>query len=99
MISSYLWMASLIIFGACLLYWRKKRKFDRTNEHGIEIFGSYLDKAKADTFDALLLWVGVVCFLGGVFLFVGIDITTLGWLIFALFIGFLLIGRTRNRRK
>ena len=58
MVGSYLWVASLMFFGARLLYWRKKRKFDRLNKQGIEVFGSYLEKAKADAFNTLLLWVG-----------------------------------------
>ena len=64
MIGSYLWVASLMFFGAWLLYWRKKRKFDRLNKQGIEVFGSYFKKARADAFDTLLLWIGwvsVVC--------------------------------------
>ena len=58
MVGSYLWVTSLIFFGAGLLYWRKKRKFDRLNKQGIEVFGSYLEKFKADAFDTSLLWVG-----------------------------------------
>ena len=58
MISVYLWIASSMLFGAWLLYWRKKRKFDRLNKHGIEVFGSYPDKAKSEALDSLLLWIG-----------------------------------------
>jgi hypothetical protein len=58
MTGNILWVVLLMFFGALLLYWRKKRKFDRLNKHGIEVFGSYLEKAKADVFNYLLLWVG-----------------------------------------
>lgn len=81
-----------------MLYWRKKRKFDRLNEHGIEIFGSYLEKAKADTFDTVLLWVGIATFVCGVFVLIGISNIALGWLVFAVLV-IILISRNRYRRK
>ena len=77
---------------------RKKRKFDRLNEHGIEIFGSYLEKAKADTFDTFLLWAGYLSFLSGAFMLMGITYTALSWLVFAVLV-FILISRSRYRRK
>jgi hypothetical protein len=66
MAAEYLWVVLLMFFGAWLLYWRKKRKFDRLNKHGIEKFGSYLEKAKADAFDALLLWLGYASLISAV---------------------------------
>lgn len=98
MISAYLWIASLMLSGAWLLYWRKKRKFDRLNEHGIEIFGSYPEKAKSDAFDALLLWVGCASVIIGVFVLMAVSYTALGWLVFSI-LAVILIKRSRNRRR
>jgi hypothetical protein len=71
MISAYIWFVMLLLFGVWLLYWRKKRKYDRLNEHGREAFGSYLEKVRADAFDTLLLWVGCVCLIGAVIMLGG----------------------------
>jgi hypothetical protein len=95
MTSTYLWIASLMFFGAWLLYWRKKRKFDRLNEHGIEEFGSYREKIKADAFDTLLLWAGCISLISGVFVLIATDYTVLGWLVFAIF-AFMLIRSNRR---
>ena len=81
MIGVYLLIAASLLCGAWLLYWRKKRKFDRRNEHGIESFGSYQEKIKADTFDTLLLWAGYASFISGVFMLLGITYTSLGLLL------------------
>lgn len=70
MIGIYLWIVSLMFIGACLLFWRKKRKFDRSNDHGIEVFENYPKKFKADTFDKLILWTGWTCIIISFFLFV-----------------------------
>ena len=80
------------------MYWRKKRKFDRLNDHGIEKFGSYPEKTKAVAFDNLLLWVGYVSFISGVLVLMTISYTVLGGLVFAVLV-VILIRRSRNRRK
>ncbi|MGV7235643.1 MAG: hypothetical protein ACQ9ET_05220 [Nitrosomonadaceae bacterium] len=71
MAGEYLWVVLLMVFGAWLLYWRKKRKYDRLNDHGIEEFGSYLEKVRADAFNTLLLWVGCVCLIAAVIMLGG----------------------------
>jgi len=73
MIGSYLWVVSLMFFGAGLLYWRKKRKFDRKNRQGVEIFGSYFEKVKADAFNTLLLWVGNASLISSVFVLLMVN--------------------------
>ena len=98
MTGEYLWVVLLMFFGVLLLYWRNKRKFDRLNEHGIEIFGSYLEKAKADAFDTLLEYAGYVSFISGLFVLMGISYTALGWLAFAVLV-VILISIGRYRRK
>ena len=73
MIGNILWAVLLMLFGSWLLYWRKKRKFDRLNEHGIEIFISYPKKVKAVAFDTLLLWTGCVSVIGAIIVLGKID--------------------------
>lgn len=98
MAGAYLWIVSLMFFGAWLLYCRKKRKFNRLNEFGIEVFDSYPDKVKADTFDTLLLWVGAASLISSVFMLMMADYTAMGWLTFFI-VAVFLIRRSRNRRK
>ena len=98
MAGTYLLIASLLFLGAWLLCWRKKRKFDRLNELGIEVFGSYPEKAKADAFDTLLLWTGYVSFISGVIVLMSISYTALGWLVFSILV-FMVVRRSRHRRK
>ena len=98
MIGVYLLIASSLFCGAWLLYWRKKRKFDRRNEHGIESFGSYQEKIKADAFDTLLLWAGYASFISGVFMLLGITYTSLG-LLLATILAIFMIRRRHKYRK
>ena len=72
MIRTYLLIIILLIVGTRLLYWRKKRKFDRLNEHGVERFGSYREKVAADTFNTVLQWIGYASLIVGFFLIMGL---------------------------
>ena len=98
MIGVYLLIAASMFCGAWLLYWRKKRKFDRRNEHGIESFGSYQEKIKADTFDTLLLWAGYASFISGVFMLLGITYTSLGLLLVTILAIFMIRRRHKYRK-
>ena len=98
MIGVYLMIAASMFCGAWLLYWRKKRKFDRRNEHGIESFGSYREKVKADAFDTLLLWAGYASFISGVLILLGISYTSLGLTLFILLIMVMVIRRHKRRK-
>jgi hypothetical protein len=71
--SKYLWIVVLMGCGAWALYWRKKRKFDRTNDKGIEIYPSYGKKMLGEAFDKLLLWIGYVCITVSVWLILSLD--------------------------
>ena len=62
-----------MVCGAWALYWREKRKFDRTNDKGIEIFRSYRRKLFGEAFDALLLWMGYACIIISLFLILSLD--------------------------
>ena len=98
MIGVYLLIAASMLCGAWLLYWRNKRKFDRRNDHGIESFGSYQKKIKADAFDTLLLWAGYVSFMAGVFMLLGISYTSLGLLLLTI-LAIIMIRRRHKYRK
>lgn len=87
-----------MLFRAWLLYWRKKRKFDRLNEYSIEVFGSYPDKAKSEALDSLLLWIGCASVTVSVFVLLSVSYTALGWLFFSI-LAVILIRRSRYRRK
>lgn len=95
---TYLLIIILLLFGAWLLYCRKKRKFDRMNEHGVEVFGSFNEKAKAEVFDTLLIWAGYACFISGVLVLMGISYTVFGWLFFAI-VAIYLIRNNHYRQK
>lgn len=47
------------VLGLVLIYWVKKRRFDRTTIYGTEQFQSYKDKAGAKLVDALLWGLGL----------------------------------------
>ena len=47
------------LLGLALVYWAKKRRFDRTTIYGTEQFQSYRHKAGAKLMDALLWGLGV----------------------------------------
>ena len=58
----------LTIIGLALGLWKGKRKFDRTNEHGVEQFRSFGGKMVATTFDDLLSWVAIGSLFVGLFI-------------------------------
>ena len=47
------------LLGLALVYWAKKRRFDRTTIYGTEQFPSYRHKAGAKLVDALLWGLGL----------------------------------------
>ena len=47
------------LLGLALVYWAKKRRFDRTTIYGTEQFPSYRHKAGAKLMDALLWGLGL----------------------------------------
>lgn len=73
MLGTYLWIIVLMTFGGWILYWRKKRKFDRTNEQGVEVFSSYRKKSITKIFDGVLLWVGCGAIIVSAFLIMTLD--------------------------
>lgn len=47
------------LLGLALVYWAKKRRFERTTIYGTEQFQSYKQKAGANLVDALLWGLGL----------------------------------------
>lgn len=47
------------LIGLALVYWAKKRRFERTSIYGTEQFPSYRHKASAKLMDALLWGLGL----------------------------------------
>ncbi len=87
--------AALLLLGALLLLWRKKRKFERLNEHGIEVYSSFSKKLTGDGLDSLLLALGSASLAGGALLFIFFDQSIFSWL--ALF-AFIAISNTYRRQ-
>lgn len=46
------------LLGIALVYWTKKRRFERTSIQGTELFPTYQHKLKTKLVDALLLGLG-----------------------------------------
>jgi hypothetical protein len=60
-----------IIIGIGLIVWQRKRAFDRTNEHGVELHNSFFGLIGTSAVDILIAIVGVVCILGGAITLMG----------------------------
>jgi hypothetical protein len=58
----------LTVVGISLGLWKAKRKFDRTNAHGVEQFRSFGGKMIATTFDDLLYWAAIASLFVGLFI-------------------------------
>jgi len=72
-------IALLFVMGILLIYWSKKRRFDRRNALGIEQFGSLFEKIIGVLFDAILWWSGVTILFSGLFAIIVLDQTILSW--------------------
>ena len=56
----------LLAVAALLAYWKRKRKFDRTNQYGIEQFPSYGRKVRARTTEGVLGFGSLVLLTAGI---------------------------------
>jgi hypothetical protein len=56
------------LLGLALVYWAKKRRFERTTIYGTEQFQSYRHKASAKLLDALLWGLGLGGFISATLL-------------------------------
>ncbi len=70
------------LLGLALVYWAKKRRFERTTIYGTEQFPSYRHKASAKLLDGLIWGLG----LGGL-----VSATLLIFMVYAPFWGFLML--------
>lgn len=70
------------LLGLALVYWAKKRRFERTTIYGTEQFPSYRHKASAKLMDGLIWGLG----LGGL-----VSATLLIFMEYAPFWGFLML--------
>jgi hypothetical protein len=72
---------ALVLGGIASAVWLKKRKFDRTNEAGIERFPSFSASVFSRTFDALLWFASATCLFSGVIVVAWINIDSWGWIV------------------
>ena len=54
--------------GIGLGLWKGKRKFNRTNENGVEQFQSFTGNVVATTFDNFLHWAAIALLFVGLFI-------------------------------
>lgn len=94
------WIADLIgllllLAGGVLGMKARKRKFDRTNQYGVERFPSYMTKVVSKTKDHILNSGAIVLLGSGTLLLSYNHMATWGWIIWlpiVLFMLFVLIG-------
>ena len=72
---------ALLILGAVLFLWTKKRKFDRTNFAGIERFPSFGRKVGALLLDYFLLSIALTCSLSGLLILALKFQDSWGWIL------------------
>jgi hypothetical protein len=71
----------LLAAAGLLAYWRRKRKFDRTNQYGIEQFPSYGRKVRARTAEGLLGFGSLVFFTAGILILAFRFEDSWGWVV------------------
>ncbi len=86
---------ALLIAGGVLGVWAKKRKFDRTNQFGVERFSSFWGKVRVNIKDLLLIGSSIVLLSSGAILLASNHLDTWGWVVMApvyLFMLYLFLG-------
>lgn len=78
------------LVGIALLYWQRKRRFDRTNSFGVQRFPSYFGKLRATAWDGFLWLVGVTLLSAGVIGLAHLHEATWGWIVLLPFYAYLL---------
>ena len=94
--------SGLAVLGAILIYWRNKRKFDRTNSAGIEQFPGYSRKLGARLVDLILLALGLGTLTTGVLVVANEHLETWGWAVLLpayVLLAWLLLGVPPGRNK
>lgn len=80
----------MIAIAAGLHAMWKRRVFHRTNEAGVERFGSYSGKVLAQSFDWLLKFGSLLLLTAGVLVISYVYLETWGWLVIAPALAFVL---------
>ena len=86
---------ALVAIGAALGLKKRKRKFDRTNEFGVERFRSYGGKSRSRFKDGVLGFASISLFAAGVLLLAFEHQDSWGWIVVlpvCVFMLFVLIG-------
>lgn len=73
--------AVLLVIGAILGFKRRKRRFDRTNEFGVERFQSYGGKLRARFKDGLLGFTSICLLFSGVLILAIQYQDSWGWIV------------------
>jgi hypothetical protein len=71
----------LLVFAALLTYWKRKRKFDRINEYGVERFPSYGRKLQARLAEGVLGFGSLVLLTAGVLILAFRFEDSWGWVV------------------
>ena len=67
--------------GIVLLYWQRKRRFDRTNAYGVQRFSSNFGKLRAMAWDGFLWLAGAILLSAGVIGLAHLHEATWGWIV------------------
>ena len=78
---TYALLFGFIAVGVASLIWRDKRRYDRTNEHGVQQYRNYWNKIKGESFDTLLSGMGYLGLFAGIFVLLAMDPPLLIWLL------------------
>jgi hypothetical protein len=87
--------AILFAVGALLALWTRKRRFDRTNQFGVERFTSYWGKLRARSVDWVVGLAGIILLSAGALILAFEFESSWGWIVLLpvyLFVLFGLIG-------
>ena len=76
---------ALLIAGGVLGVWAKKRKFERTNQFGVERFPSFWGKVRARLKDIFLIVSSIALLSSGALLLASNHVDTWGWIVIAPF--------------
>jgi hypothetical protein len=71
----------LLVLGVALMLARRKRRFDRTNQFGVEQFPSYWKKLGTDFKDGLQRYAALLLVFGGVLILAFRYEDSWGWIV------------------
>jgi hypothetical protein len=77
----------LLVVGMVLILWKQKREYARTNQYGVQQYGSFWNKIRSEAFDNALTGLGYGSAATGALLFIFTDNTAVSWIVLLIFIG------------